>query len=1705
MKKLLLLSSILIFSTTLIGQSYEMDEINGTTINTCSGTFYDSQLALFGGDPELYYNTGEDYTVTFCSGTAEVIRIDFDSLLAISEEMSGGLGDTLWAYDGTSTAGTPIAIYTGFYGTASLIGYSGCLTFRFKSESGFVAFGWEADISCITIPPSTLQPSCTNIGFDDGSFSGWYGTYGIALPPNRPGPSYGLPYQNPPNPPSIAAGPSGAPNPTYTPNVWGSTASPQLSITAGAGVDPFGGFPIVSPTGGTNSMMLGDGANGGWGGATIEQNFSVTAANATMVYSYALVIQDASAGNPHLTNEQPFFNIEVLDCAGDTVVCGAYHVVGGPGIPGFTHAGGGIYYKNWTDVFLDFTPFIGSCVTVKFTIGDCSLGAHWAYAYLDASCGAAEITGVPIICPNDSTTLYAPPGGAAYAWTPGGETTDSIVVSPSATANYTCTVTSVAGPTCTTLLNYQVDVHPPALVTVDSTTICNGEQATLTATPNSAGGSYLWAPGGDITPAINVFPTVTTPYTCTFTDVNGCEHDSIGLVTVNPLPTAIDQTPAALCEDVSGGGTASNVDLTALNSTIDGGTGTTISWFSNSTATTAVPSPSTATVSDNQVFYALVDDGNCFDTATVTYSITLLPNANAGVDDTVCVLNYNLNATPSTGTGLWSGPVGATFGNTSSPTSTVSMPTEGTYTFIWTEDNGGCTDADSVDITLLNPIVTTSIEDCVDSSVTVTVTNGLPQVNASLYTASNLLPVTAGFVNTTATHSGTIVINGLVDGDMYSFDLVDANGCVAIFTDGPFTGGPASNAGIDDTVCVLTYNLNATASVGIGSWTGPAGATFGNTASPTSSVSMATEGTYTFIWSEDNGGCIGTDSVDITLLNPIVTTAIEDCVDSSVTVTITNGLPQVNASLYTASNLLPVTAGFVNTTATHNGTVVINGLLDGDLFSFDLIDDNGCTATYTGGPFVGGPASNAGADDTACVLTYNLNATPSIGIGSWTGPAEITFNDNTSPTTLITASTPGIYQLIWSENNGGCIGYDTVNITFNILSIPNTPQNPTCYGANNGQIILAPQSSGGATTHSYLWGATANNQTTNPATNLAAGTYTVNVTDGFGCFIDSTFTLTEPPAFSYTTAVSNSNCNMPDGWAAVHNFTGGTGPYTYSWSINGSTKDTLFNVIPGVYTLTVTDAALPVGCDTTFEITVGNNPGFTASITNIVDATCNGYSDGSATANGSDPLVAYTYNWFDAGNQVTQTATGLDSNTYNVELTDPNTGCKDTVSVLIGHPTLVTVTSVPDTICFGQTASLTATAANGNPGSYSYNWNPGNFTGNPFTPAPTVTTTYTVIATDPIGCPSLPFNVDVVVSPPLVVTIDPSQAICIGEEVTFSAYGPINHEDPAALVYSWDNGLPNGATQNVSPTVTTTYTVTLDDGCTTVQPTAQITITVNPLPIIDFSVDDRNACESDAQLFTFNNVPGATDSILSWSFGDGTGITGLGSAFNPNVDTVTHVYPATSGVYDVSLTVSTTSAAGECTNTLIKTGYITIYPDPIANFTINPNPTSMLDPTVGFTDASSTVAQSINSWGWDIAGLDSSILQNPSYTFPEDVGQYLVTLSIRDNNGCESTITKTVIITGDYGLFVPNAFTPDSDNINEGFHPKGFGIANEDYSFYIFDRWGELIYETHVKFGAWDGHYKGTLVQNGVYVWKLNFKDINGENHSKVGRVSIVR
>lgn len=356
-----------------------------------------------------------------------------------------------------------------------------------------------------------------------------------------------------------------------------------------------------------------------------------------------------------------------------------------------------------------------------------------------------------------------------------------------------------------------------------------------------------------------------------------------------------------------------------------------------------------------------------------------------------------------------------------------------------------------------------------------------------------------------------------------------------------------------------------------------------------------------------------------------------------------------------------------------------------------------------------------------------------------------------------------------------------------------------------------------------------------------------------------------------------------------------------------------------------------------------------------------------------------------------------------------------------------------------------------------------------------------------LGCDSV-IHTTLSVKPSIAtITNTTNDSVCPNEATIIYTSPSLGNGGP--YTYQWNNGSTDSST-TVNPSVTTTYTVVINDGCST-PITDSITIYVRPIPTVSFTANKFEACEEPITTFEFYNTTGSTSYSASWYFSDGTTLNG---------DTVSHSF-LTAGTYDVTLTVTTSPQTGSCSNSHTELTFITIHPNPTADFIIAENPLTMLNPITSFTDLS---YNNIINWAWNIGGLDSMFIPNFEYTFPTDTGTYPIYLTVTDENGCKNTTVQILTVEGDMGLYVPNAFTPDFDNLNDGFAPNGFGISDEGYEFMIFNRWGELIFISDVKFEPWDGTYQGIMVQNGVYVWKLNYKDFNGEKHSAIGAVNVI-
>src|SRR6185312_819887 len=302
----------------------------------------------------------------------------------------------------------------------------------------------------------TCDSACTNLNFISGDFTGWYGYYEV----NNSG------FANF-NFTGINGGYLGAINKAcYDPN----TNSYQMRITTGANDYLLQNYcnilmSQVSPWGVGTSVMLGDSTIPNSGMAILSQKFQVTAQSNSITYAYAILIENPPS---HSYYEQPFFSVTLFDSSGDTISnCGKYCVSSGPGLPGFKGVwyspdADTVYWRNWTQVNVPLDKYIGQCVTIQFLVADCSLGGHFGYAYVDASCDKFSIkpsSPAGLICKNHGTiTLSGPFGGSAYIWSgPGivGSDTTQIITVDSA-GKYTLILTPVTGDLCKDTLHYTV-------------------------------------------------------------------------------------------------------------------------------------------------------------------------------------------------------------------------------------------------------------------------------------------------------------------------------------------------------------------------------------------------------------------------------------------------------------------------------------------------------------------------------------------------------------------------------------------------------------------------------------------------------------------------------------------------------------------------------------------------------------------------------------------------------------------------------------------------------------------------------------------------------------------------------------------------------------------------------------------------------------------------------------------------------------------------------------------------------------------------------------------------------------------------------------------------------------------------------------------------------------------------------------------------
>ncbi len=545
---------------------------------------------------------------------------------------------------------------------------------------------------------------------------------------------------------------------------------------------------------------------------------------------------------------------------------------------------------------------------------------------------------------------------------------------------------------------------------------------------------------------------------------------------------------------------------------------------------------------------------------------------------------------------------------------------------------------------------------------------------------------------------------------------------------------------------------------------------------------------------------------------------------------------------------------------------------------------------------------------------------------------------------------------------------------------------------------------------------------------------------------------------------------------------------TVNYVPNNNTEDPLVSVNQlGTYLFIFRETSAVCGnVFDTVEIVVDNIALTAAS----VSPSCQGVADGEIHITSA---LAADYS-FDGGVtwQVDSFMMNLPAGNYSV-CARSLLGCQQCINAVVTDPPPVVVSVSNDTtICENGTASMWASAIGGT--TFDFHWDhTADLSANQQV-NPLANTTYTVYAENENGCVSTPLSIDVSLHPSLTGAISMFDTICPGypTDVFANVMGGIGQP----YTFNWSSGQTQTGPANhqfsVNPPVTTQYTVTITDGCETTPLVLNTEVFVAPLPVPSYEVLNPEQCEP--AVFTIVNT---TDPALSqfnywWVEPNDMYL---------NQDTIT-TDTLWAGSYDLQMVV--TSYLG-CVDSMYFTDALDVKPKPIAFFRHSPNPVLMFNTDVLFTNYS--VGGYTYEWWFEEGYPSTSTQTNVQVSFPDgETGIYEIELVTTSELGCTDTMIYDLIVFPEVLIYAPNTFTPDGDEFNQTWRVFMEGIDLQDFELLIYNRWGELVWESHDISVGWDGTYGGKIVPTGTYTWVIRASDMqNDGKYTYNGHINLIK
>lgn len=1229
------------------------------------------------------------------------------------------------------------------------------------------------------------------------------------------------------------------------------------------------------------------------------------------------------------------------------------------------------------------------------------------------------------------------------------------------------------------------------------TTICLGQSIQLQAV---GGGNFNWSPPTGLNVTFISTPTATPLVTTTYTvssSIAACSATNQVTISVVDYPNINAGPDTSVCR-----GNSLTMVATGAAQTYSW---TPVQFMNNPTILnpTVVPLATTS-----YVLTASNGNGLCVRKDTVNVTVNLPPNINAGSNRNICA-GDSVQLTATGGVSyVWSPAATVSDPNIPNPFVFPSSPT--IYTVIGTDANG-CSREDQVLVSIIpapNVSAGNDVTICAGASTTLSAGGGstyswLPAATLSNPTIRN--PIATPVTTTTYTVTGTNPA-GCTNTDT-----------VRVTVNLPPIPNPQANT---LQVCPgETINLSASGGITY-QWSPPAGLSNPGIANPVATVTAPV--TYT-VTVTDAAGCVGIDSISLTVFQPpVISTGGNDsiCVGESITLSASGGLLYQWSPSATLSN-----PSISNPVATPANTTT---------YSLTVQDANGCTSdgqvTVTVMPR---PIVNAGIDQNVCQgSAVNLNASGAFSY-SW-APSQGISNPSIGNPTLVPQQNQT--YTVTGATAFGCTANDTVRIT--VIPLPATTVGGAPTGVcPGGQIQLT--ATGGI---GYQWSPASglsNPNIANPTASPAATTmYTVRITDITGCVATDSILAT-------IYSLPNLSAGADDTLCAGQSVTlQGTGALTYAWlPATGLSNPAVRNPVatPATttnYTLTGTDAN---GCTNTDEITIRVNPlpiaNAGADVTECRNTVANLAGSGGVS-----------YQWSPSSglsctNCPNPALVVNGSRNYVLRVTDVN-GCTDTDTIAVTMLALPAVNAgVDQTICPGTAATLSGAAAGS-----TFSWSPPAGLSSTIvldpTANPATATTYTLTTTDGNGCVNRD-SVRIDFFPNSQIVTGTDTAICIGRSVRLQASTMVS--------YTWQPGtsLSNANVANpwATPTVTTVYTVTGTDanGCVS---TATQRVTVNPLPALNPAFTDTTICPGTSVTLqvasgftyvwtpaTYLSNPGIANPVATPTGAVSYTVTATNN-FNCSSNAVIDV-----DVYPVTDPNAGPANAGICPGDAIQLtaqGGVSYDWSPRSSLdnrnaaTPFASPSATTQYTVVIQDIngctfSDTVSVTVYPAAWSEAGDDQSVfignsvilegsgngaynwtpdkwlsdatIANPVAT-PDSSTTYTLTITTPD--GCTAQDSVYIRVYYPTEMYMPNAFTPNGDGNNDLFGPVWFNEFELVY-FRIFNRWGQLVYETNDPTAWWNGTANGVPQPMDTYVYMIRGVGNRGENFVQEGNVVLLR